>query len=256
MFPPLLLMLMAAMQSGEPDVATTVRRALHTPDEIAPAVLPYLACLYASRGLTLLNGTDDRPMIADNIGIGDDCAAVRQRAHDDALKLLASRPESVGTDRPSVVDQALTDIDAYVESLPSSRSGEAPSGIPQVSGLPVTMEDEVQLAYEKYQSCLTAKVRGIPLTAANALSAFDLALAACSTTRAESLEEAEVSLIAKGWGEGERKKAAQQTFAQADKSWQTMGRRLHEALLRQAGEGAPVAPDRSGETPVEPKPEN
>lgn len=256
MFPPLLLMLMAAMQSGEPDVATTVRRALHTPDAIAPAVLPYLACLYASRGLTLLNATDDRPMIADNIGIGDDCAPVRQRAHDDALKLLASRPESAGTDRLSVVAQALADIEAHVKSLPSSDAGESPGGIPQVTGLPVTMEDEVQPAFEKYQSCLTAKVRGIPLTPVNALSVFDQALASCSATRGELLKEAEVALIAKGWGEGERKKAAQQTFSQADKSWQTMGRRLHEALLRQAGEGAPVAPDRSAEKPVEPKPEN
>jgi len=31
---------------------------LHTPDVIAPAVLPYLACLYAERGLPLLRAND------------------------------------------------------------------------------------------------------------------------------------------------------------------------------------------------------
>src|SRR4051812_46264856 len=62
---------------------------LHTPDVIAPAVLPYLACLYAERGLPLLRATDGAQVTYDKST--KDCSAARVRAIADASKLLQGK---------------------------------------------------------------------------------------------------------------------------------------------------------------------
>src|SRR5260221_13341852 len=62
----------------------SARPTLHTPDVIAPAVLPYLACLYAERGLPLLRATDGTRVTYDKNS--SDCSAARARAVVDASK--------------------------------------------------------------------------------------------------------------------------------------------------------------------------
>src|SRR3982751_3711442 len=62
---------------------------LHTPDVIAPAVLPYLACLYAERGLPLLRAADGAQIAYDKSS--KDCSAARAQAIADASKLLQGK---------------------------------------------------------------------------------------------------------------------------------------------------------------------
>ena len=117
---------------------------LHTPDVIAPAVLPYLACLYAERGLPLLRATDGSQVAYDKSG--SDCSAARTRAGEDAAKLLQGKPVPGGLSAAAFIDQTLADMDAYVASLPMTESASAQSA---VVGIPVTIEDEVQPAYNR-----------------------------------------------------------------------------------------------------------
>ena len=48
---PLIMFAAVAAQPVDSSAVTRAQPQLHTPDVIAPAVLPYLACLYALRGL-------------------------------------------------------------------------------------------------------------------------------------------------------------------------------------------------------------
>src|SRR3954465_11631075 len=89
---------------------------LHTPDVIAPAVLPYLACLYAERGLPLLRATDGTQVTYDKSG--SDCSAAGARAIADASKLLEGKTVPGGRAPGAFVEETLTDMDAYVASLP------------------------------------------------------------------------------------------------------------------------------------------
>jgi hypothetical protein len=226
----MLMLALAALFSTAAGPAALPTQSLHTPDQIAPAVLPYLACLYAARGLPLLRGTDGRP-ISTGKPIDGDCSPVRRRAQEEALKLLEGKQLPNGTSPESFVVNALSEMDSYVASLPAPNVGNT-GNLPIVEAVPVTIEDEVQPAYTKYNTCLRNKVKESPVTLANVLGKFSDALNSCREVRASSVKEATDALVRKGWGEQARQRAAENTFAKADESWTTMGRRLYDALVR------------------------
>lgn len=223
--------LLAAILLGAAGPAALPTESLHTPDQIAPAVLPYLACLYAARGLPLLRGTDGRPIPTDSVN-GGSCSGARDRARQEALKLLLDKQISDHVSPEKFVDQTLSSMDNYVASLPAPNARSDTGDLPIVEATPVAIEDEVQPAYTKYNACLRAKVKESPVTAWNVLTKFSDALETCRQIRASSLNEAKAALSARGWNEIARQRAAENTFAKADQSWTTMGRQLHEALVR------------------------
>jgi hypothetical protein len=221
-----------------PDLSADLH--FHTPDEIVPAVLPYLACLYASRGLPLLNGTD-RQSIASRVGLGGDCTAVRHQADRDAVALLHGRPSAVGNSPQAVVDDTLTSMDNYVGALAAQRSASGWGDLPAVSGSMVMIEDEVLPAYKKYNDCLRARTLDTSVTSANVLGKFRRALPACAEARAASVEEATEALVVKGWDLARRKRTAATTFKKADESWASLGQRLYQALQRREGGKTPAS---------------
>src|SRR3954453_16688418 len=117
---------------------------LHTPDVIAPAVLPYLACLYAERGLPLLLAADGAQIAYDKSS--KDCSAARAQAIADASNPLQGKAVPDGLSPGVFIEQTLTDMDAYVASLPVSQ-GTASQAQTGLIGIPVTIEDEVKPAY-------------------------------------------------------------------------------------------------------------
>jgi len=214
---------------------------LHTPDVIAPAVLPYLACLYAERGLPLLRAADGTQVAYDKSGTG--CSAARARAIADALKLLDGKPVPDGLSAAVFIEQTLADMDGYVESLPVTR-GQASQAQSAVIGIPVTIEDEVQPAYARYDDCLKTQVSETPVTAATIMAKFREAMGTCGSVRDFAVAEATKALVAKGWDEATRARAAASTFAKVDESWLAMGRQYQRVLLESAaqvggGSGAP-----------------
>jgi hypothetical protein len=239
------LLASAGAQSEMSNPAALPTRSLHTPDEIAPAVLPYLACLYASRGLPLLRGTDGRPISTGEQGEGSDCSVVRSRAQEEALKLVKGKQLPDKTSPESFVEGTLEEMDNYVASLPPP-IGQGDKGHSPDVGTQLMIEDEVLPAYLKYNSCLRRKVKEVPLTAENAVSKFTDALEACRQVRVSSIKEAADALVKKGWDEEAREKAAKNTFAKADESWATLGRRVRDGLLQK--EGASKSPMQSGKS--------
>jgi hypothetical protein len=199
---------------------------LHTPDVIAPAVLPYLACLYAERGLPLLRATDGSQVAYDKSD--GDCSAARTRAGEDAAKLLQGKPAPGGLSAAAFIDQTLADMDAYVASLPMTGSASAQSA---VVGIPVTIEDEVQPAYDRYNNCLKTQVSNTPVTSHTIEAKFREAMTSCAGVRSFAVAEASKALSAKGWDEATRARAAESTFAKVDQSWLAMGRQ-YGAVLR------------------------
>src|SRR5438045_9526472 len=107
------LMCAAAAAAAQP---LARRPTLHTPDIIAPAVLPYLACLYAERGLPLLRASDGTQVEYDKST--SDCSAARARAKEDAAGLLQGQAVPDGLQPAEFIDETLADLDDYVASLP------------------------------------------------------------------------------------------------------------------------------------------
>jgi hypothetical protein len=232
----------AAAQSVDSSAVTRSQPQLHTPDEIAPAVLPYLACLYASRGLPLLRGSDGRQIGYDKNDA--DCSAARKQAQADALKLLDHKSIPGGASAAAFIDDALSQMDSYVASLPV-RSAAAPGG-QSVLGLPVTIEDEVQPAYNRYVGCLKDQVGDTPVSVDTILTVFQQAMTVCRTVRDSAVIEAEAALVKKGWDATARAAAANNTFAKADESWLAMGRQFRESLI---AKGSARPPEKRGEKP-------
>ena len=204
---------------------------LHTPDVIAPAVLPYLACLYAERGLPLLRANDGSQIAYDKSGSG--CSAARARATGDATRLLKGRIVSDGLSGDTFVDQTLADMDAYVASLPVTHSTQSESA---VIGIPVTIEDEVLPAYNRYDDCLKTQVGHSLVTPDTIMAKFREAMTSCASVRTYAISQAAEALVAKGWDEATRTHAAESTFAKADESWLAMGRQYEVALRTKAAE--------------------
>jgi hypothetical protein len=222
-----LALLAAAGTAARAQQPLSATPTLHTPDVIAPAVLPYLACLYAERGLPLLRATDGSQVAYDKSS--GDCSAARAQAGKDAAKLLQDKPVPGGPGAAAFIDQTLADMDAYVASLPMTRRAGAQSRA--VVGIPVTIEDEVQPAYDRYDDCLKAQVSNGRVTSRTILAKFREAMTACAKVRSSAVSEASKALTAKGWDQAARARAAENTFAKVDQSWLAMGQQ-YEAVLR------------------------
>ena len=212
---------------------------LHTPDVIAPAVMPYLACLYAERGLPLLRATDGSQVTYDKSGSG--CATARARATADAAKLLRGKAVPGGLSAGVFIEQTLNDMDAYVASLPVAHAQSA------VIGIPVTIEDEVQPAYARYDACLKTQVSSSRVSAETILAKFREAMTTCGSVRTYAVAEAAKALTGRGWDEATRTRAAQTTFAKVDESWLAMGQQYRDMLLQRAAKA------RTGASPDTPK---
>jgi hypothetical protein len=221
------IMLMSA--AGAAQQPLSPKPTLHTPDVIAPAVLPYLACLYAERGLPLLHATDGTQVTYDKSGSG--CSGARARATADAAKLLKDKLVPGGLSAGPFIEQTLSDMDLYVASLPMAAPGHEQAK--SVIGIPVTIEDEVQPAYARYDECLKTQVSG-RVSPDTILARFREAMATCASVRSYAVSEATKALSAKGWDEATRARAAESTFAKVDESWLVMGQQYREILLQEA----------------------
>jgi hypothetical protein len=227
---PILVTLAAAVQAVDPSAATRAEPVLHTPDAITPAVLPYLACLYAERGLPFVRASDNSQIPVDKSD--RNCTATRRRAKEDAVKLLSNKPIPGGVAPADYVENALSDMESYVAALPVRQSSDTSKQ--PVVGVPITIEDEVEPAYNRYQDCLRTQVSYRPITVETVLTAFQQAITVCQSIRDLASIEAANALVKKGWDAAAAAKAAENTFAAADRSWIERGRQFRDSLLARA----------------------
>ncbi len=92
---------------------------IKVPDEIAPAVGPYLTCRIMASGTPLV--VEGKP-VSYNLPGQTDCAKVRENAAREAEKLLIRKGMSDKTERQAFVDKALADVDAFTATLATPHS--------------------------------------------------------------------------------------------------------------------------------------
>jgi hypothetical protein len=222
----LILLAMTASQVVDPSPVTSVRPELHTPDMINPALQPYLACLYALRGLPLLSGTDGQQVNYDKDD--RDCSATRRRAEQDALKVFNHQPVPGGASARTFVENALSEMDRYVEPMAVRASN---SNSTAIVGVPIALEDEEMPAYNRYQNCLKTQLTDTPISVGTIIAVFEETIAICRSVRESAVSEAAAALETKGWDKARSEKAAAVTFSNVDESWLATARQFRESLL-------------------------
>gem|GEM_PF-6487366 len=110
-----MLVMLAAltMQPVPAEVRSEVRGRLIIPDEIGPAIAPYVRCRIASAGIEIrssMDGPVERPAAA----VGADCAQVRRQAAERAQQMLRNRRGGTEADRRALVERTLTSVDNFV----------------------------------------------------------------------------------------------------------------------------------------------
>ena len=110
----LLLMLADPASTG---TVTVTSGPLNIPDEIAPAVMPYMACLTAAKGSPLRNGPSGPEFMPGRFKVGQDCSLVRTEAAQNSDRLLRGSTSKKG--RAKLIETTLSSIDGFVGSLPA-----------------------------------------------------------------------------------------------------------------------------------------
>ena len=104
------VMLIGMMQSAEQVAIIPDRQALTLPNEIAPAVLPYLACMLQDRNLRLVGSSTGDAARAGIEQLKTDCQPARREAEARARAMLRTSnvPEA---NRETMISSALGSID-------------------------------------------------------------------------------------------------------------------------------------------------
>ena len=107
----------ALVQAPEPPAPqlerrVATRRVLDIPDEIAPAIIPYLQCAMASRGVEQ-RVSENGPRVRPAAPMGADCASHRAEAARRAEEMLRSQGRGSPAERRAFVERALTDVDTF-----------------------------------------------------------------------------------------------------------------------------------------------
>lgn len=86
---------------------------LEIPDEISPAVTPYIVCLGARAGHSVYTGEGRQLAPTSPVAPGDTCGAERTKAAADADRLLRRQGRRDAQARRSLIEKTLNDIDAF-----------------------------------------------------------------------------------------------------------------------------------------------
>jgi hypothetical protein len=93
---------------------------LHVPDEVSPAVEPYLQCRLQSLGATI--NDKDGNKVAPLVEKGGDCSALRAKAATDADAMLVKAGKAEA-DRTAMVQDTLKSIDDFADVMRKAMAG-------------------------------------------------------------------------------------------------------------------------------------
>ena len=98
-----------------PPTRTEVRSiaSFDVPDEIAPAILPYMSCRLASAGIPLRSSRDG-PEETPAVSIGASCTASRAEAARRAEAMLRAQHRGSRSERRAYVERVLSNVDNFV----------------------------------------------------------------------------------------------------------------------------------------------
>lgn len=242
------LLVLAAVQAASPPAAMppVVERAvpevrLDIPDEIAPAIVPYMRCLAASRGVPIRapgHGAVEPPTAA----VGADCTPVRAAAARNAETMLAAQHRGTREERAALIERTLAGVDGFANmsasAPPSERKPDAAQAAAPGDGLEVTTSfhapPAINEAIAPYVDCFTRAVgegsqRAGPVHADGMRRIIDQAKAGCAAVRAQARVQA-IRLIANdaSIASGSREAEVDRVLADIDR----MGDQLVESVAR------------------------
>ncbi|HYJ30916.1 MAG TPA: hypothetical protein VEW25_11310 [Allosphingosinicella sp.] len=118
------LLIFMAAQAAVPQTSIIRKPVMESrlviPDEIAPAVLPYLGCLMARDGVRIRGGIDPRP---EGVGPGADCTLYRSTAAQDADLILTRLGRLGPQGRAQLIESTLSSIDNFSRPQPPHAAG-------------------------------------------------------------------------------------------------------------------------------------
>jgi hypothetical protein len=94
---------------------------LNIPDEIAPAIGPYVNCVVASRGMQMRSSGNAVQTPA--VPVGADCAPVRAEAARRAEAILVSQRRGSREQRQALIERTLASVDAFATTLATPTPG-------------------------------------------------------------------------------------------------------------------------------------
>jgi hypothetical protein len=106
--------------AGAPLMIAVPQNSFDIPDEIAPALIPYLRCRLASAGQT---EKSDGRVVAPPKGIakGSNCSAFREQAARNADRMLRTQGGRSSAERKAFIDKALQDMDQFRLGPPAEK---------------------------------------------------------------------------------------------------------------------------------------
>jgi hypothetical protein len=165
MIVPLVLAALAISAPPSDDPVTVITREeagrrLVIPDEIAPAVLPYMTCQLAAHGVTLGPPGAERIPAAEQRGA--DCSTVRKEAARNAERMLEQRGRNDAVERRAIVEHVLAKVEAFAAMSAPTPGGQ---GITELSvseptdpitEIPVSYRypPYIEIALSPYAACL------------------------------------------------------------------------------------------------------
>lgn len=119
-----ILFALLSMGQGDPQPVRTAETAekigsIEVPDEIAPAIGPYITCRIMASGTPLI--VEGKP-VNYNLPGQTDCAKVRENAAVESDKLLTRRGMNDEAERQAFVDKVLADADSFTATLSTPQS--------------------------------------------------------------------------------------------------------------------------------------
>jgi hypothetical protein len=109
---------MLARAGAAPPATTTravARASVEIPDEIAPAIVPYVRCLMASRGVPIRGpggGAEEAPAAER----GADCTPVRREAARRADAMLVAQRRGTREERAALIERTLAGVESFADA--------------------------------------------------------------------------------------------------------------------------------------------
>lgn len=220
---------------------------LDIPNEIAPAMLPYLQCKMRSAGIELLApGSEPTPPRA--APTGADCSRIRQQAAERAARILRDRRQGSADEQRLLIERTLAGIDGFIpasapvqssegSAAPRTRTNSAPASETRVRQS-LALPGELGTSVDAYLQCMLSdrndRLLGVS-TGAAARSAVERLMEDCRATRDEAEGRAREVLRTSRVPEARREALIAETLTAIDRSRDNVAEHLDRVNARRAG---------------------
>ncbi len=161
---------------------------INIPEGISPAIMPYMGCLFASRGTNLRLDPGEPDPRPPGVAVAADCSAQRAEAARRADDILRARHRLNAGRRRALIEETLSNVDRFV--MPGGAVPSRPAGAMGSIDIPY----QAIPAYRAYAECVgehfSADPRHGNANPQEVRQANTDAIAACRDVRAQQLARA------------------------------------------------------------------